>query len=298
MLVSELKQNGVVAPDGEVYTFPQEFLDCLPEKCSCGGDLQINETLTALTCVEPRCLNKVVQRTVSMLAYMGVLGMGEAKCRDFFSRVNVRNPYIIFAVNPNKDYKIFEGVFSKEFLENIISQVNARNSMTLAEYIKIGFFPGIQDSAFKLFKDYSDINQFYADLENPTTGGAKFIAGLMGLDVDSKSVIETCKTLVMFKPDIVQGVQWVNIRQSVKSLNVCISTAVGGRWKTKNDFVHDMNNLYGDKVYLNYLSSVTKTCDYLILADKTATTNKAEKARKFNVPIYSGEEFEELLKKL
>lgn len=295
MLVTDLKQNGITAPDGSVYTFPQEFLDCLPEKCSCGGDLQINETLTALTCVEPHCINKVVQRTVSMLSHLGVLGMGEAKCRDFFSRIPFRSPYVLFAVNPDKDYATFEGVISRDFLAQIVRQLNEKNTMTLAEYIKLGFFPGIQDSAFKLFKDYSDINQFYADFD---AGGGKFIAGLLGLSEDSRSVYETARTLSLFRSDIIQGVQFVHIKTSVKSLNVCISTAVGGRWKTKNDFVHDMNNLYGDKVYLNYLNSVTKTCDFLILADKTATTNKAEKARKLNVPIYSGDEFEEYLKNL
>ena len=120
----------------------------------------------------------------------------------------------------------------------------------------------------------------------------------MKLDVNSKSVIETCSTLRFFRNDLLAGEKWVNIRQAVTTINICISTAVGPPYANKAAYVAYMNDTYANKIHLNFLNSVTKNCQYLICADKNATTSKAKKAREQNIPIMTGAEFEAYIQNL
>ena len=300
ILIKDLKDTGTIeSPGGDILTLPQEFLDTLPETCSCGGDLLISETLTQVCCSNHRCVNKIANRAADMLASLGVKGMGLSKCKDFFTCLPLYTPYALFLFNPDRDYDNpkypFSSYFSKDFLKGIYNQIQEHNSFTLAEFVKKGFFPGIQDSAFVLFKDYDNLTDFYNDLD---TQGNQLVADLMKLDVNSKSVIETCSTLRYFKNDLLAGEKWVNIRKAVTTINICISTAVGPPYANKAAYVAYMNEKYASKVHLNFLNSVTKNCQYLILADKSATTNKAQKARQANIPIMTGAEFEAYIKTL
>lgn len=300
ILIKDLKTAGTLEnAGGDILTLPDEFLDVLPETCSCGGDLLISETLTQVCCSNPRCINKVANRAVDMLASLGVKGMGLSKCKDFFTCLPLYNPYALFLFNPDRDFDNpkypFASYFSKDFLKNIHTQIQAKNSFTLAEFVKKGFFPGIQDSAFVLFKDYSNLTDFYNDLD---AQGNQLVANLMKLDVNSKSVIETCSTLRFFRSDLLAGEKWVNIRQAVTTINICISTAVGPPYPNKAGYVNYMNDTYASKVHLNFLNSVTKNCQYLICADKNATTSKAKKAREQNIPIMTGAEFEAYIQNL
>lgn len=293
--IIDIKNNGLTAPDGETYNLPQEFLAVLPSTCVCGSELEISETLTQVSCPNPRCITKVTQRLADLCKYLGILGLGEAKCRQFFECVRIYNPYAIFAWTMN-DAPRFQGVFSVEFLQNIHNQLSSHREFTLPEFVKTGFLPGIQDSAFKLFKDYTSIGAFYADLD---AEGIALIARLLGLSQDSASVLSTYETLCVYRQDLIIGEKFVTIRQAVKTLNVCISTAVGAPFKSKSDFVAYINSTYADKFHMNWLNAVTQSgCDYLICADKEAQTSKAVKARKYGVPIVTGAEFEALVKSL
>lgn len=298
--IKTLKATGTLeSPGGDILTLPQQFLDVLDEKCSCGSDLLISETLTMVCCSNPRCINKIAQRATDMLAALGVKGMGASKCKDFFTCVPIFNPYVLFLYNPDRDFSNpkypVSNYFSKEFLTSIHNQLMQHNSFTLAEFVKMGFFPGIQDSAFVLFKDYNSLTDFYTDLDEQ---GNQLVANLMQLDVNSKSVIDTCATLRYYKSDLLAGESWVHIKKAVTTINICISTAVGPPYANKAAYVAYMNETYADKVHLNFLNSVTKSCQYLICSDKNATTNKAKAASKLGIPIMTGAEFEAYIKSL
>ena len=80
-----------------------------------------------------------------------------------------------------------------------------------------------------------------------------------------------------------------------KIMNICISTAVGAPYKSKQDFVAQMNARFSDKVHLNFLGSVTKDCEYVVWSKEGAPTSKVKKAEKYGIPVLTGAEFEAML---
>lgn len=292
--IKQLQTDGyIMTADGEAVELPSEFLGVLPTYCACGTELEISEALTQVACPNPHCISKVTQRLASMLAYIGVKDIGEALCREFFVRIPVYNPYIVFMLQPTDASRFAGSKITPRVLESLCSQLSTRRDYTLAEFIKIGFLPGIQDSSFKLFSGYNSLTDFYTDFEQ---GGANFVAAKLGKPAASVTVSNACVTLTTFKKDLLQGEHLVNIKSVAKTVNICISTAVGAPFTSKSEYVKHLQDTYGS-IQFNWLNSVTNSCDYLILADKTATTKKAVAARKKGIPIYSGAEFEELVKK-
>ena len=191
-----------------------------------------------------------------------------------------------------------------DFSEYVFEQVNEKRSMLLWEYIKIGNMPGIRDSARHLFANYDSLDEFYEDLE---LGGIDFVQKGLGLvgkstvsgdqymddyDEDASIVsvkaVEVYNTLIYFRDDLFSAVDYVKIKQlSTAVINICISTAVGKPYTSKSDFVSKLNNEFGDKVHLNFLSSVSSDCQFLIWSKEGSMTSKVEKVNRLNEKIMS-----------
>lgn len=287
----------------EGSAFPQQFLDVLPHHCpTCGYETLITETLTSLSCSNPHCLEKSVQRLVMLLKDLDIKSLGEAKCRQFLEYFEITNPYCIFMYEPD-DGVLYEGA-SPSFSDKFYKQLSdSKRRMTLSEYVKIGNLPGIRDSAHKLFGDYDSLEEFYDDLESE---GITFVQDLLGIkreedpdgwgdDPVSVRAVAVYNTLVDFKEDLFEAIDYVDIKQiDTPVFNICISTAVGFPFKSKASFVSEMNEMFGDKVHLNFLGSVSRNCDFLIWSKEGGKTSKVRKAEALNEKIeFENEQYNE-----
>lgn len=169
--------------------------------------------------------------------------------------------------------------------------------------------PFIQTSALQIFGDYDDLAQAYADIEQ---GGVEFIRQKLGitkggtssavmstntgdnLEIDIPDIsiraLKVYTSLMTFKPDLFQALQFVNIIKlhddNMKTLKVVCSEEVGAGFRTKSDFYSTVNGLYPN-LHVEFLSSVTKSIDYLVWAGASGqsdvrVTNKVQKVRKYN----------------
>lgn len=279
------------------YFSNQQFIDSLPEdnKCECGADLFINEALTRIECQNPNCFENAVQRMVSMVSDLGIRNMGESRCRDFLNYFDTLNAYAIFAYDPNTD-----GVFgnSEKVAYDLYEQVSALPARTLGEYVKVGNYPGLQDSALSLFKGYCSLETFYADFEE---GGISFIQGKLGISDDTMSIkaINCARVLTDFKDMLFEYVDYAHILDTtvVQEFKICASTSVGYPYKSKIDFINKLNAQFKGKIHLIFSSSLTKTCDVLVWAGelgkaKTTKVKTAEAwiAQGHPIKIMSGQE--------
>lgn len=279
--------------------FPKEFYDTLPLVCEdCGADMDINNTMTILKCSNPYCSCKASQRLLALLRDLGVKNFGESRCTQFMEYFGLTNPYAIFGWSPDEDGVI--GNMSEEFCYNLYDQINSHRKMLLWEYVKFGNLPNLRDSARYIFNGYNDLDTFYDDLESQ--GGVSFIQDKLGiakgLDSDEISVraLSIYESLIMYHEELEEYIDYVDIISPKAILNICISTAVGAGYSSKSDFVAQMNQKFSDVVHINFLSGVTKDCDYLIWSKQGSETNKVKKAKNYGIPILTGAEFEAQLR--
>lgn len=287
MLVKELGLN---------RKLPQQFIDILPKVCpDCGADMTISDTLKELSCENPYCRGKVAQRMTAMLIDMGVKNMGENRCLKFITETGLNYPSAILQWEP-KFGAI--GELSEEFLTGIKKQIDEHRTMMLWEYIKYSNIPYLRDTARELFKEYNDLKQFYNIMESKGDAAVVFIQEILGIKesgVLSVRALNIYQSLVIYKEELLEGLKYVNIIVPDKTLNICISTSVGQGYANKADFANQMNQRYGNKCHINFLSTVTKNCDYLIWSKIGAPTSKVKKANSYGIPILTGAEFEDML---
>lgn len=290
MLVSKLKTETEL-PDG--------FLATLPSECPyCGSPTEITPSLSMLSCSNPTCKAKLCERMVAMLADVGVKNLGASKCQSFITAHNLNSPYALF-VWAKRDGKascpLFDGC-SIEFANGIAAQINDKRKRMLWEYVKIGNFPGIRDSAKKLFSDYETVDAFYKDFENAPEGSVNFIAKLLGIKTEdgkySVKAVEVTSVLQQIKTELRYYEPNFDIIHGVSTISICLSTAVGKPYTSKADFVDKMNRTYGDKMHINQMSSVTQACNCLIWSKQGGKTSKVQKAEKYGIPILTGKAFD------
>ena len=152
---------------------------------------------------------------------------------------------------------------------------------------------------YGVFEGYSSYSSIRHILENK---GVPYIVNIVrdklaNINKDKISIkaLKIYNTLIAFKNDLFEAIQFVNIidlsgNSGVRLLKVACSTEVGGQFKKKADFYAYVNDKYKDKVHVEFLKSVNKSIDYLVWSggsnpapDSTArVTNKVLTVRGYN----------------
>lgn len=305
----------------EVFpNLPEEFLDTLLERCVfCNSKTTISETLTSLMCSNPRCSSKISERIDAICKKLGILGMGPSTRYDFIETYSVTNPMDIFDLK--EGMLLGENIGfdrSKKVIDQVLSIKNGQEFL-LWEAVAVQNLPGIQTSAQKIFRGYDDIYKAYEDIED---GGIAFINDKLGHSqgtaVGADSYLESTEqygvraisiynTLIQFKDDIIEGVEYLNIVSNDMGIEVTavVSDQVGGRWSTKNEFYNFCKEKFKGRYHFNFAGSVSmKSTEFLIWAGADGSparhTSKVSKVTSYNekgacIPILTGEQFVEFM---
>ena len=301
MFISDLKENY------NDYGLPIEFAECIPEDCpTCGAPMEMSESLTGLHCSNPRCPDKLVMRIKAICQDLGILNFGESTIEKFLDYYEVTNPLNIFALR--KGMLISDEV-SEAVSENIISQIEEKKNFLLWEYVRVANIPGVQTSAKDIFSGYANLTDAYRDIE---AGGVAFIQGKLGISNDNEVSIRAMKvykSLMEFKEDLLEcecEVNIIDVSNKIE-LNVVCSDQVGNGFSKKKEFYDYVNNTFGDKLHVNFLSSVTKKIDYLVWAGADGSparyTSKVKtvegyQAKGLDIPIVTAQQFIDIIKEL
>ena len=286
---------------------PERFLDILPEVCDeCGSPLEISETMTGLRCSNPRCKNKIVMRIRAMCKDLGIVDFGESTISKFIDYYDVKNHLDFFEL---QEGMILSDEVSDKVSEKVISQLVRKKDFLLWEFVQVANLPFIRTSARKIFQGYSCLDDAFDDIED---GGVDFIQEKLGIakeDTISLQAMKIYVNLMEFKDDLLEGESNVNIisMEGKRELNVVCSDQVGGSFKKKQEFYDYVNKTFGDKVHVNFLSSVSKSIDYLVWAGADGSparyTSKVQKVERYNekgsnIPIMTAEQFIEEMGRL
>lgn len=293
--------------------FNSKFYESLPTECPiCGFPTEMSEALTGLHCSNPRCYAKVAQRLLAIANALGVKDLGEARAEKWIMNFDITNPLDIFTYEPDEDGPMADDI-SLEVSNKIVKQFKARNKFTLAEFVRIANLPNIQMSASAIFGQFDDLNEAYKAIE---AGGVAYIRDCLniskkGTEDISVRALKVFESLMTFKQDLLDGVQYVEIIklhvEGMQTLKAVCSTEVGQPFRTKADFYATCNNLYPN-IHIEFGNSVTKSTDYLIWAGAdgkgtAAVTNKVKKARAYkeqgvDIKIVTATEFLGILKNM
>lgn len=299
MFVSDIKENF------DSYNLPQQFAEVLPEFCeTCGAPMEISETLTGLHCSNPRCKDKMVMRIKALCNDLGVLKFGESTIEKFIDYYEPDSPMDIFQL---EEGMLLAPDVSSKISADVIRQIKEKRKMQLWEYVMFANIPFVRTSARKIFQGYKTLDDAYKDI---VSGGLIFIQDKLGISEYNELSVQAMKVynnLIEYKDDLYSGINDVEIvdLSNKKQLNVVCSDQVGNGFNKKSEFYAYINNTYADKLHVDFLSSVTKSIDYLVWAGADGTparyTSKVQKVERYNekgcnIPIVTAQQFIDIVK--
>lgn len=301
MFVSDIKENF------DSYNLPQQFAEVLPEFCeTCGAPMEISETLTGLHCSNPRCKDKMVMRIKALCNDLGILKFGESTIEKFIDYYKPDSPMDIFQL---EEGMLLAPDVSPKISADVIRQIKEKRKMQLWEYVMFANIPFVRTSARKIFQGYKNLDDAYKDI---VSGGLIFIQDRLGISEYNELSVQAMKVynnLIEYKDDLYSGINDVEIvdLSNKKQLNVVCSDQVGNGFNKKSEFYAYINNTYADKLHVDFLSSVTKSIDYLVWAGADGTparyTSKVQKVERYNekgsnIPIVTAQQFIDIVEKL
>lgn len=294
LFVSDIKENY------DIYGLPAKFADCLPEFCEvCGAPLAMRETLTGLHCSNPKCPDKVVKRIEMICNDLNILNFGESTIQKYVETYNVTNPLRIFSLC--KGMSLGDDV-SPKVSEKVVDQILTKRKFLLWEFVMYANLPEFKTNARKVFQGYSSLTEAYNDIE---AGGVRFIQEKLGTSNEWVSItaLKAYRTLIEYKEELFEGASYVEIEDigNKRELNVVCSDEVGAPFRKKAEFYAYISDTFGDKARVNFLSSVTKSIDYLVwkgadgsparYTSKVKTVEGWNSRGKTNIPIITAEQF-------
>ena len=301
MFVSDIKENF------DSYNLPQQFAEVLPEFCeTCGAPMEISETLTGLHCSNPRCKDKMVMRIKALCNDLGILKFGESTIEMFIDYYEPDSPMDIFQL---EEGMLLAPDVSPKISADVIRQIKEKRKMQLWEYVMFANIPFVRTSARKIFQGYKNLDDAYKDI---VSGGLIFIQDRLGISEYNELSVQAMKVynnLIEYKDDLYSGINDVEIvdLSNKKQLNVVCSDQVGNGFNKKSEFYAYINNTYADKLHVDFLSSVTKSIDYLVWAGADGTparyTSKVQKVERYNekgcnIPIVTAQQFIDIVENL
>lgn len=256
----------------DAKTKPEEFIKTCPY---CGSKILISPSGKSAKCPNQKCPERIVNKITDMMSYLGFINFSEKSVRA----LNIKSLKDLLSMTYDR-----ASILGPINAQNLMDRINYIKSYKIEDYKIMAAlcFDNIGIEKWKLILHELTINDIinldYNTLYN------KLIT-IRGIGEETASLICTDRKLYM--DDIIAASQMniINSKGAKKKHKIAFT---GDRDQT---FISMLNNLGFDA---NDKHSVTKDTYCLIANDKNSKSSKITKAQKYNIPIYTKQEFIEL----
>ena len=256
----------------DAKTKPEEFIKTCPY---CGSKILISPSGKSAKCPNQKCPERIVNKITDMMSYLGFVNFSEKSVRA----LNIKSLKDLLSMTYDR-----ASILGPINAQNLMDRINYIKSYKIEDYKIMAAlcFDNIGIEKWKLILHELTINDIinldYNTLYN------KLIT-IRGIGEETASLI--CTDRKVYIDDLIAASQMniINSKGAKKKPKIAFT---GDRDQT---FISMLNNLGFDA---NDKHSVTKDTYCLIANDKNSKSSKITKAQKYNIPIYTKQEFIEL----
>ena len=259
---------------------PGYIVDIIPNKCECGAEIVLTNSLKQAYCSSDTCYVKIANRMYKMAQKLNLSSVTIDICKYICKNYEISSPYQLFLMEQvleNEDNKQDE---PKGFRQAINDISGRDKNMSLWEVVDLSCIPDIEMVAKKLFYGYNSIGDAFDDIEYDK---ASFIAEKLGIKSSETSVlaVNIYNQLMEHKDELMFGeTQFSIIDNERDTIYIAIDGYIEG-FKNKSEFIHYLNKLLDYKVNILITNTVSTQLDILV-ADKDIASNKVKAATKIN----------------
>lgn len=267
----------VTKPDTEfnrsINTEPEQFITNCP---FCGEKIVISESGKSAKCPNVNCHERQIMRMIDMIDRLGFKDFAEESVRSlnltsFVDLLNIPDDVLYKTLGPNN------AISFKNYLNNLLN-----TKIPDYKLMSAFSFDGMADETWKVVLKQYTINELLNMNNDDLYSNLKAISG-----IGPKTINAIIYGKDLYKDEISIAMHKLsnNIINS-KGLSTGPRVAITGF--RDNEFINILNK-NGFDASDKY--SVTKDTSVLITNDKNSLSSKIKKANKYNIPIFTKQEF-------
>lgn len=265
----------------------------IPEKCNaCGGKaetVQIRDGL-ALKCTNKQCIAKTINSIVHYVSRdaMNITDFSKATIEKFINNGFINNIYDIYNIKDYKENIINMQGFGEKSYTNLINAIEKSKNTTLYNFIYALGVEHIGLNNAKLLcknfdNDFEKIKNATLEQLVDIDGFGEIMAkSLLNYLTNKENMNIVNKIYPLLNLKIEENIQE---NENIKD-KIFVITGSVEKFKNRKELQQKIESL-GGKVS----SSVSSKTDYLINNDKNSISSKNKKAKEFNIPIISEDDF-------
>ena len=293
MTVEEAFNSGLI---------PASYRGVIPEKCKCGADNEITDTLSNMWCPSNRCYNKQIARMSRMLASFGVKGIGDEYCKLLWREMEYAclddsfvNVFKLKLSNYPDEYGCDVTVKRFKSIQGVIADSIYSGGYSFGEIVSNLTLPGLDTNAKRLFANSRGLRDFIQQCNTMygEYGVYYYIADLFGYGIQTEQIVNTINK---FSHDIIIAENLFLIREPVdKHIQIAVTGKISriGNF-TRKEFVRYCNEICLGKAEI--VESGASSATMYVVADSPSNSSKYNYGYRKGILINS-EEFIDILKK-
>lgn len=259
---------------------PDYIVDIIPDKCECGAEIVLTNSLKQAYCSSDTCYVKMASRMYKMAQKLSLSLITLDICKYICKNYDISSPYQLFLMG-----QVLENVDNRQdepkgFRQAICNISSLDVKLSLWEVVDLACIPDLEMVAKKLFYGYNNIGDAFDDIEYDK---ASFIAEKLGIKSSETSVlaVNIYNQLIKHKDELMFGeTQFSIVDDTDKTIYIAIDGYIEG-FKNKSEFIHYLNKLLKYKINILLTNTVSTQLDVLV-ADKDIASNKVKAATKIN----------------
>ena len=253
LTLKEVKDNELIE---------QSITNTIPQKCSCGADIKISESLNEVQCTNPKCKFKIISRILNFLKLLFITDWTQSEIEQLVDKYDIVTPFQFMMLNQLGVEELVETVPNiKQKLDNI-EQIKS-NKYHLWQIVKYASIPYISTIAYELFGNYDSIDKAYEDIEAEQVS---FIAEKLGINNNEPSILAlfVYNKLIEIKEELQFGETQFNIiKYELNPIKIVIATSIN-EFVNKYEFMEYLNARYKNEYSFVLESKVTANTSILI----------------------------------
>ena len=300
--VEDAKKSGLIPPS---------FVDSIPNRCDCGSEFIIKNSLKNIKCCDPKCKFKIAYSMAEMFTRFGIQGLKEGTCLKIVEWGFANNFFKIPAhteilnLRDDDSSRSLAGVIGVKYSELLLAvDIIRGSSMSYGEMVSKLAIPNFDGKIVQILSDVNSTQDLlFLNKENPREGVKEYLIkhGVYSLPL-IHSFIESLDVIYECEKNLTGSLRM----NGIVTINIAISgsLSVQGRKLSRDNFItlaNEAGKVCGVQIFSVTVGKAFQSASYFVIdemsASKTCQAASFRQSQSSEKIIFTGDEFIQLIVK-
>lgn len=236
-------------------------LKMIPNKCECGHEYELSNSMKTLVCTNKNCKENIVRRVKTFCNKLG-LNIETQDIRDITDKINIITPFQLLIIEDAVEHNIVTESDIHDLKDFIQSIKNIKEKeYFLYNIVELCGIKEIEKVAYKIFDGFSSFDEVFDEIES---GQIAFINERLGIKSSDSSIIsvDIYNKIISLKEELMFAETQLKIKKYDKKILYIAFCDSIIPYVNKSELIDFLNDRYNYKFVV--VSNINESTDILV----------------------------------